>query len=165
MKRRVVTAAPIRATVTDTIEAVGRCGAALFPEKVDIEDNKGLSVAEKVSVTLTRLAEPTWAVAWIPAGHSKWLPAFEGRLNVMRIKGNGTQLVLRGLYEPPFGWFGALGDHLAGNRLARRSVAQMAHRLAEQIDDEVRRHRDSEPTAVAPYPPDLRGDRHYEGRA
>ena len=156
MIRRIAVTAPLRASPDEVGDAIGARGVSIFPEAVQVDEDAGFAVAEKVTVNVNRLAAHTWAVEISPVGHRRWLPAFDGRMTIARIVGDGVQLVLKGTYRPPLGWIGAVADHVAGGRIARRSIGRFLHAAAVEIDREVRRQRESRPMAVAPYPPDLR---------
>jgi hypothetical protein len=155
MRRRVAAAAPVHAFADEAVAAIVDLGPDMFPQKVDVDDSDGFSVGEKVNVSMARLAPYTWSVEFSPVGHSRWLPQFDGRLTIVRA-GNGVQLVLRGVYTPPLGWIGAIADQLAGGRVARRSIDRFLHDAAAEVDRHACDRRESGPTRMAPYPPDLR---------
>ena len=71
-------------------------------------------------------------------GHERWLPEFDGELEVTVASGEGATLRLHGFYTVPMGHIGRFGDGVIGHRLARRALTRFLDDVAARLDREVR---------------------------
>jgi hypothetical protein len=96
------------------------------------------------------------ALAWLPEGHERLLPSFDGELEAQEDVTGGSILRIRGRYHPPLGPVGAIADALALQRVARRTLVELTRSLAAAMDDAVDRRRGDAWVASGPLPDDLR---------
>jgi hypothetical protein len=84
--------------------------------------------------------------------NSQLLPDFRGTLQ-FRIDGDQTRILLDGTYLAPLGALGRFFDLIAGRRIARTSLQDVADRIAADLSERERTWRrdfPATPTAVAP---------------
>lgn len=86
------------------------------------------------------------ALRWKPQGDGPY-PTFNGALTIHPLSG-GTELELKGEYEPPFGTLGAAFDAVAGNRAARATARALLGELKGELEREFATIKDS--IALAP---------------
>ena len=135
-------------------------GTRKFPMEVRVETDGGVAAGLEVMVELgdaDETAPDEFPLSWVPIGHTKLLPGFQGTIAVLA-DGASTRVRVAGSYRPPLGWAGRFGDGLVGHRVARRSLDALVAVIAARLGNEVRRRSEF----VAPRPeaePDLAGDR------
>jgi hypothetical protein len=61
------------------------------------------------------------------------LPDFHGTLR-FRIAGQGTDVLVEGVYRVPFGALGRLFDQVAGRHIAQASLRDLARRLVDALE-------------------------------
>jgi hypothetical protein len=80
---------------------------------------------------------------WQAFVHPSLFPVMNGELHVSDIGGNGIELRLVGEYRAPLGAVGAVGDVLAGRRVAEKSLrgflAEVARRLEAKLVEQAER--------------------------
>jgi hypothetical protein len=76
----------------------------------------------------------TMSVHWRDASHADAFPEMDGQLLLVEHAPNSTELQFAGEYEPPLGVAGAVGDRLAGHRIAQHTVDDAIERLARRIE-------------------------------
>jgi hypothetical protein len=168
MQRAVHVTAPIRASFDRAKAALVRSVAEILSDEPGSRDRRsfpvnlavnvghgGSSVHQRVDVHLKevhlegRVAK--WEFEWSAAGHPGLFPVMKGELTLEPREVHAL-LTLRGTYAPPFGVVGAVGDSVAGQRIARQSVSDYVERIAHRVDEAV----DADLAAVAwhpaPYP-------------
>jgi hypothetical protein len=115
----------------------------------------GSSVHQRVEVHLKgvhlegRVAR--WEFEWNAVGHPGLFPVMHGELT-LEPRETHALLTLRGTYEPPMGVVGAVGDSVAGRRVARQSVTDYVARVAQRVDAAVDADLASVAWHPAPYP-------------
>ena len=102
---------------------------------------------------------------WIPEGHERLLPEFDGELSITDSGAGRTDLTISGSYEVPLGWVGKFGDAVIGHRIARSALETLAELLARRLDEEAERLRRSISYRPAPYNEDLRPHTRHGHRA
>jgi hypothetical protein len=124
---------------------------------LSVDLGAGASVHQEVVLRLG-VAQPAEIgfvvpVAWRAVGRGWLFPAFIGELAVSKAC-TDSSLRLSGTYTVPLGVVGRLGDRVVGWRFARRSLEAFLDRLAERLETEVERRRQSapwsSPDSVAP---------------
>jgi hypothetical protein len=84
--------------------------------------------------------------------NSRLLPDFRGTLQ-FRIDGDRTRILLDGTYLAPLGALGRAFDFIAGRRIARASLQDVADRLAADLSEREQTWRRAHPTpAIAAAP-------------
>jgi len=82
-------------------------------------------------------------LGWQAFVHPSLFPVMNGELHVSDIGGNGIALRLVGEYRAPLGAVGAVGDVLAGRRVAEKSLrgflAEVARRLEAKLVEQAER--------------------------
>jgi hypothetical protein len=140
--------------VLSEAQSVAERRGTRFRIALSVDLGAGGSVHQEVVLGLgvARPAETTFVVpvAWHAVGREWLFPAFTGELGVSQ-EGTGSSLRLSGAYTVPLGVVGRFGDGIVGRRLARRSLEALLDRLAERLESEVERRRES---AVWSQPPD-----------
>jgi hypothetical protein len=80
---------------------------------------------------------------WQAFVHPSLFPVMNGELHVSDVGGNGIELRLVGEYRAPLGAVGAVGDVLAGRRVAEKSLrgflAEVARRLEGKLVEQAER--------------------------
>ena len=76
------------------------------------------------------------------ASGSRFLPDFHGTLR-FRIEGTRTRILVDGAYVVPLGVVGTWFDRIAGRRIARASLQELADRIARYLADRERAWRAS----------------------
>lgn len=118
------------------VEAVSRSSAPTHRVAITMELGDGTTVAQDVDVELghpTRGDEATgWPISWTTVGRRSLVPGFVGRLEV-RPRRWETPLCLVGMYRPPLGPVGALGDLLIHDR-AEAAIQRFVDGIARRID-------------------------------
>jgi hypothetical protein len=82
----------------------------------------------------------TMPVSWQDATHPGAFPKMHGELRLSERGDTTTDLEFFGEYEPPLGPIGALGDTIAGHRLAEQTVKNAVARLARVFETAVSEH-------------------------
>jgi hypothetical protein len=120
--------------------------AKRFRSELSVDLGVGTSVHQEVSLQLgvARTANNgiVLPLVWRPTGRQRLVPIFKGELKASEVR-TGTELRLYGTYTVPLGILGRFGDRVVGGRLARRSIAALAERLAWRLESEVDRRLDS----------------------
>lgn len=75
---------------------------------------------------------------------SRLLPDFHGTLR-FQIEASRTRVMLDGSYEAPLGALGAVFDRVAGRRIARASLQEVADRIARHLTERERAWRAAHP--------------------
>lgn len=96
-------------------------------------------------------------VRWQATGHERLFPTFAGQLEASPDR-EGTRLELRGIYTVPLGMAGRFGDGVAGQRLARKSLADFLAHVAKRLDTEVVRRINAPAYHAVNYPVSLSED-------
>jgi hypothetical protein len=168
MERAVHITAPVRASFERAKAALVREAAAILSDDPGARDRRtfpvnlavnvgrgGSSVHQLVEVHLKEVhlegRVARWEFDWNAVGHPGLFPVMKGVLTLEPRELHAV-LTLRGTYAPPLGVVGAVGDSVAGRRVARQSVSDYVARIAQRIDAAV----DADLAAVAwhpaPYP-------------
>jgi hypothetical protein len=117
-----------------------------FRTELTIDLGSGASVHQEVRLELDdpqlHDAGVVLPVRWRATGRDRVLPAFDGALEVTAVR-PGTSLRLKGTYTIPMGVVGRFGDAVGGGRVARSSLSALVERLAQRLETEVERRRDS----------------------
>jgi hypothetical protein len=117
-----------------------------FRTELTIDLGSGASVHQEVRLQLDdpqlHDAGVVLPVRWRATGRERVLPAFDGALEVTAVR-RGTSLRLKGTYTIPMGVVGRFGDAVGGGRVARSSLSALVERLAQRLETEVERRRDS----------------------
>ena len=74
------------------------------------------------------------AIEWKPKGGGPY-PTFKGRITIRPLSG-GTELELRGRYEPPFGPAGAAFDKVVGGKVASATALALLAQLKGELERE-----------------------------
>jgi hypothetical protein len=126
---------------SDTV-SVGDQRARRFQEELSVNVGAGASLHQEVALQLgaprSTKGELVLPVAWQATGRTEMLPSFKGSLHISEHRA-GTGLRVSGTYTIPLGIVGRFGDGVVGRRLARRSLASLAERLARRLKVEVER--------------------------
>lgn len=93
---------------------------------------------------------------WDPTGHERLLPSFRGTLEVTPTADRRCELAVTGTYDVPLGPIGRFGDAVVGRRVARRSLAAFATRIAQRVERECIRREQAGHRSPTPYNVDLR---------
>jgi hypothetical protein len=129
-----------------------------YHTEIVVDLGAGSSVHQVVAVELGPLVStPTGLraeLSWTPVGRNLVLPAFAGALEVAAV-GDATQVRVTGCYHAPLGPLGAVGDAIAGRRVAQQSLVRFTENVVRSIDAAVDRLLVGA-TRPAPYPDDLR---------
>jgi len=85
---------------------------------------------------------------WVPLEwqafvHPSLFPVMNGELQVSDISGNGIELRLVGEYRIPLGAVGAVGDVLAGRRVAEKSLRGFLIEVANRLQAKLIEHTES----------------------
>lgn len=122
--------------------AAGGRGRERFDGALAIELQGGTKVQQAL---VGELGPSVWTddvlvlpVEWKPASHEHLLPTFVGEFECTADH-PGCRLVLRGSYTVPLGPAGAVGDHLAGRRVAQRVLDDHLVLVAKRLDEAARR--------------------------
>jgi len=75
---------------------------------------------------------------WHATGRNRLFPTFQGELEAVPSR-SGRTLRLQGTYTVPLGTIGRLGDGVAGQRLADRSLVAFLGAMGRRVDAEVDR--------------------------
>jgi hypothetical protein len=77
---------------------------------------------------------------WQAFVHPSLFPVMNGELHVSDIGGNGIELRLVGEYRTPLGAVGAVGDMLAGRRVAEKSLRGFLTDVARRLETKLVAH-------------------------
>jgi hypothetical protein len=77
---------------------------------------------------------------WRAAEHPNLFPVMDGELHVSDVDGNHIELRLTGEYRSPMGALGAVGDALAGRRVAEKSVDGFLTEVAQKLEAKLVEH-------------------------
>jgi hypothetical protein len=77
---------------------------------------------------------------WKAAEHPNLFPVMDGELHVSDADGNHVELRLTGEYRSPMGALGAVGDALAGRRVAENSLRGFLAAVAERLEAKLVEH-------------------------
>jgi hypothetical protein len=80
------------------------------------------------------------ALEWKAAEHPNLFPAMHGELHISNIDGAQIELRLGGEYRPPLGAVGAVGDALAGRRVAEKSLRGFLIEVARRLEAKLVEH-------------------------
>jgi hypothetical protein len=121
------------------------------PDRAPLEELRltvgGGAITRRVDAEVGSL-ESGPASLWVPLEwqafvHPSLFPVMNGELHVSDIGGNGIELRLVGEYRAPLGAVGAVGDVLAGRRVAEKSLrgflAEVARRLEAKLVEQAER--------------------------
>lgn len=72
---------------------------------------------------------------WHAEEHPQWFPELEAELRLVPVGDAATELRLVGTYEPPLGALGALGDRVAGHRVAETALREFLAGVAQRLTD------------------------------
>ena len=104
----------------------------------------GLDVSRDVRVVIGDLQLSARSVRaplhWEDARRPGLFPVLDATLEIIPVasgRRHTTQIGFVGRYEAPLGWFGAVGDWLAGNRLVIESVEEFVEGLAGRLEREL----------------------------
>lgn len=167
MDRPIVVTANAAAAVERARELLARDPGPLFVERCSAEDRRrrrfttaltvelgsGVGLHHDVEVHLgphrSAGADVVLPVRWLPAGHERLFPSFDGELTVTEDDGR-TLLVLEGHYTIPLGALGRLGDGVAGTHVASRSVGRFLASVATRLETAVARRDGAHPLRPSP---------------
>jgi len=71
---------------------------------------------------------------WKAADHPNLFPVMSGELHISDLGGANVELRLVGEYHPPLGAVGAVGDALAGRRVAEKSLHGFLTEVARELE-------------------------------
>jgi hypothetical protein len=77
---------------------------------------------------------------WHAEQHPRWFPELEAELRLVPVGEATTELRLVGTYEPPLGALGALGDRVAGHRVAETALREFLVGVAQRLADALNKH-------------------------
>ena len=77
---------------------------------------------------------------WKAAEHPNLFPVMDAELHISDADGNHVELRLVGEYRPPLGAIGALGDALAGGRVAEKSLQRFVTEVARRLEPKLVEH-------------------------
>jgi hypothetical protein len=77
---------------------------------------------------------------WKAAEHPNLFPTMHGELHISNIDGSQIELRLGGEYRPPLGPVGAVGDALAGRRMAEKSLRGFLIEVARRLEAKLVEH-------------------------
>jgi hypothetical protein len=107
-------------------------GGGAITRRVDAEVGPLQSGAASLSVPLQ----------WKAAEHPNLFPAMRGELRISDTGGDSIELRLGGEYRPPLGAVGAVGDALAGRRVADKSLRGFLIEVARRLEAKLVEHAD-----------------------
>ncbi len=125
-------------------EAVDAAGARAETIAAKLEVSiAGFEVGRTIDVRLGDLTESDEGMAsvrlhltWEASHRSGFFPLMEGDLEAMPLTEDETEIVLAGVYRPPFGPAGSALDAALFHRLADASVRQFFGRIVRRISAE-----------------------------
>ena len=77
---------------------------------------------------------------WHAEQHPRWFPELDAELRLVPVGEATTELRLVGTYEPPLGALGALGDRVAGHRLAETALREFLTGVAQRLTGALDKH-------------------------
>lgn len=129
-----------------------------FPMTLRVKTNTGVTAMHQVTVALGIPDTPTssrFPISWSPTSHRRALPSFRGTLDVAS-EGDDTVVRIGGDYKPPLGVPGKLFDAIAGQRVARLSLHDLATYVAARLAECAQARQTSVSWHPAPAPEPLR---------
>lgn len=143
--REVLTTDALAVFHAATRAASGRTRSVASALRVEIA---GIEFGKEIAISV-RAKEPKGAgmtrleVDWKAASAPGLFPLMKAELAVYPLTATETQLDFSGRYEPPLGWLGVTVDAVVGHRIAEASVhrfvAEVAHYLRTELENEARR--------------------------
>lgn len=152
--RHVEATTVVTAGLDEVVDALGQAAAVIVTGATDgrngpvtqvrtsigVDVPSGGGIHQEVVVAVGAVerdgATARLAVEWSPIALGRFVPSFEGDLELSAL-GRSTLLRLAGTYDVPLGTFGRFADGIVGRRIARRTIEGFLEDVARRLEIEV----------------------------